>query len=124
MRSSRRVFLSTILSGFGAAPAAALGQGGLDQFAASGPPCSTSAKTTPAVPRDATFRTGSPRRASLIEPGGLGTRLTLSGTVAGVTCGRIAGAVIDFWQPDSHGRYDVGGFLLRGHQLTDARGNY
>ena len=81
---------------------------GLDQFSASGAACNDAGKTTPAVPRDATFKSGSPRRASLVETGS--PTLVLSGTVSGLTCGRIKDARVDFWHTDPAGVYDMQGY--------------
>ena len=36
----------------------------------------------------------------------------------------VAGARVDLWQADGEGRYDVAGFRLRGHQVTDAGGRF
>src|SRR5262245_48878068 len=63
-------------------------------------------KPTPAASDEATLRTGAPGRESLIEPGVLGQQLVLTGAVAGVVCGPIKHARIDFWQPDARGTYD------------------
>jgi protocatechuate 3,4-dioxygenase beta subunit len=50
--------------------------------------------------------------------------LTFTGTVTGVTCGRISGARVDVWHADANGKFDMTGFRLRGHQLTDAGGQF
>jgi len=127
---TRRVFLSrcaalpaaAVLGAFEAAPEAqGLGQFGGASVAA---PCKLDAKATPATPQSADFKPGSPARTSLVEPGVTGTRLALTGTVSGLTCGPIKGAVVDFWQADAGGVYDRGGFRLRGQQTTDANGRY
>lgn len=98
---------------------------GLDQFAAAvGPPCSDKEQPTPAVAHDATYKAGAPVRASLVETGVIGVPLAFSGTVTGVTCGRIKGATVELWQADAHGVYDTIGFRLRGKQLTDAQGQF
>ena len=98
---------------------------GLDQFAmAGGPPCSDDEKATPSVAADATYKPGAPVRATLVEPGLAGTPLALSGTVTGITCGRIKGATVEIWQADAKGVYDVAGFRLRGRQLTNADGAF
>ena len=97
---------------------------GLAQFSMSGPVCNDVTKTTPAVPRDATFKPGSPVKTSFFESGTTGTRLTLTGTVSGVTCGRIKGATVDFWQTDAAGVYDMTGYRFRGHQATNATGGF
>jgi protocatechuate 3,4-dioxygenase beta subunit len=70
------------------------------------------------------FRPNSPQRTSLLEPGVIGTSLMLSGRVLGTDCRPIPGALLDFWQADSGGRYDNEGNRLRGHQHTDAQGRY
>jgi protocatechuate 3,4-dioxygenase beta subunit len=97
---------------------------GLGQFAAGPPPCAPNEKTTPAAPEGPEFKKGAPRRTSLLDPGVTGAKLNLSGTVAGLTCGPIGGARLDFWQADANGVYDAAGFRLRGHQFTDATGAY
>jgi len=79
---------------------------------------------TPAVAADTTFKAGSPLRTSLRDAGTPGTPFVLTGSVSGLSCGRIKGADVDFWQADAHGVYDMTGFRLRGHQLTDAQGVY
>jgi protocatechuate 3,4-dioxygenase beta subunit len=98
---------------------------GLDQFAmAGGPPCSDDEKATPSVAADATYRPGAPLRTSLVEPGLAGTPLVLSGTVTGITCGRIKGSTVEIWQADAKGVYDTAGVRLRGRQLTNADGAF
>lgn len=99
-------------------------QGGLDQFGGATPDCAPNRDLTPALPADGTFRAGSPERTSLVEAGAPGQRFVLSGTVSGVTCGRIKGATVDVWQPDPSGRYDNTGYRYRGHVVTDAEGKY
>lgn len=102
------------------------GQQGLEQFAISAPPCKDG-DLTPAVKgltgNDA-FRAGAPARTSIADANEAGSRLTLTGTVIGLTCGRIKGARVDFWQADARGVFDPSGVRLRGHQLTDAEGRY
>ncbi|QLE76459.1 dioxygenase [Streptomyces rectiverticillatus] len=70
------------------------------------------------------FKPDSPERASLLEPGTRGTRLTVEGYVFGPTCRPVAHALLDFWQADDAGAYDSLGFRLRGHQYSDARGAF
>lgn len=125
---TRRVFLR---ASAGAAWALAMaGAGlralaqGLGQFAAGPPPCDPSRQPTPAVPAGANYKPGAPERTSLVEPGTAGTKIELTGTVSGVTCGPIKRAAMEFWQADAHGSYDTASFRLRGRQLTDANGAY
>ena len=97
----------------------------LEQFATGGPPCAPNTPVTRVVPRDSTFKAGSPARASLMAATTpVGTPLTFAGTVTGLTCGRVAGARVDVWQADPTGAYDMTGFGLRGHQLTDSQGQF
>jgi protocatechuate 3,4-dioxygenase beta subunit len=70
------------------------------------------------------FLPRSPLRASLLEPGIRGTRIVLTGRVLSTQCLRVANALLDFWHADDDGAYDVAGFRLRGHQLTDGDGRY
>ncbi len=70
------------------------------------------------------FTPNSPERASLIEAGVNGTRLTIAGTVLNTNCQPVARALVDFWQCDNAGVYDNAGYRLRGHQFTDTQGRY
>ena len=98
---------------------------GLEGFVTNaGPPCAPDEQLTPAVPPDSSYKKGAPLKSTLAEPGMAGTPLTLSGTVAGVTCGRIKGATVDVWQADAQGAYDTAGFRLRGRQITDGEGRF
>ena len=124
MTVSRRVFLALALPAGALARTGGLGAQGLEQFALSAPPCGDDPRATPQVPRDATFRAGAPARTSLVEPGMPGTRLRVSGSVTGLSCGRVQGARVDLWQADDRGVYDMTGYRLRGHQLTDANGGF
>ena len=65
-----------------------------------------------------------PRRADLREPGTGGETLALEGLVLGPDCAPLAGAAIDIWHCDEHGRYDNRGFRYRGHQFTDGAGAF
>lgn len=125
---SRRLFFRLSFAGALAAIGVRTKRGvsaqGLGQFTGGPPPCDPNAKTTPAAPQGAQFKTGSPGRVSLREPGMAGTKLVLTGTVSGITCGLIKQALVDFWQADARGAYDVAGYRLRGHQFTDAGGKY
>lgn len=124
MTLSRRQVLLAGLPVVAGWPAAALSAQGLEQFGTLAPPCIDDPRSTPQVPRNASYRDGAPARTSLVEPGMTGTRLTLSGTVTGLTCGRIKGAKIEIWHADARGAFDTAGYRLRGHQLTNAEGGY
>jgi protocatechuate 3,4-dioxygenase beta subunit len=127
MGFDRRTFLRALAGGLPAAwavTAARAQGGGLADFAMPSAACSDAATVTPAVPADATFKPGSPRRASLVDRGMTGTALLLSGVVTGVTCGPIKNAVVDVWQADARGLYDMAGYRLRGHVVTGERGEF
>ena len=70
------------------------------------------------------YKVCSPHRASLIEPGVTGTPLEITGRVFNEFGKPIPDAVVDFWQSDDKGNYDMAGMLLRGHVFTDANGVY
>jgi protocatechuate 3,4-dioxygenase beta subunit len=81
-------------------------------------------KATPGVSADANYKPDAPMRTAIIEPGQKGTPLELSGIVAGLSCGPIANAIVEFWQPDASGTFDPAGLNLRGRQRTDSTGRY
>ncbi len=70
------------------------------------------------------YKSGSPERTSLLEPGVQGARLVLTGRVLTTDHKPIPRARLDFWQTDGEGRYDSAGYRLRGHQFTDEAGRY
>ncbi len=70
------------------------------------------------------YKEGSPiKTGSFFE--GKGEKLILSGKVLNfIDCSPISGAILDFWQADSDGKYDNLGFDLRGKIVSDENGNY
>lgn len=88
------------------------------------PDCSKPASLTPTMTEGPYYKTGSPERASLIEPGMKGTRLSLSGYVLTSDCQPVKHALLDFWQANPQGKYDNNGYTLRGHEYTDDNGYY
>ncbi|MFJ2766324.1 carbohydrate-binding protein [Streptomyces sp. NPDC087300] len=70
------------------------------------------------------FKPNSPERSSLLEPGTVGVRLTVTGYVFTRACKPVSRALLDFWQADTNGNYDNTGFRFRGHQFTDANGAF
>src|SRR5579864_2977305 len=85
---------------------------------------STQLALTPTQIEGPYYKIGSPQRSSLIEPGITGTRLLLIGRVLNERGTPIPHALVDFWQSDERGNYDMLGTLLRGHVFTDAEGRY
>ncbi|MFI8947695.1 carbohydrate-binding protein [Streptomyces sp. NPDC053750] len=70
------------------------------------------------------FKPNSPLRTNLVTPGTAGTRLTVGGYVFGRDCVPLSGVLLDFWQADNAGAYDMAGYTFRGHQFTDATGAF
>src|SRR2546428_10613678 len=81
-------------------------------------------RVTPSVTEGPFYKSGSPQRASLLEPSMAGTKLVITGQVFSKSCAPVAGAWLDFWQADGRGAYDNAGYRLRGHQFTDSAGRY
>jgi len=88
------------------------------------PSCGEGAGPTAPQTEGPYFKPESPLRASLVEPGTKGTPMTLAGRVLLTDCTPVARALVDFWHADDDGEYDLSGYRLRGHQLTDAEGRY
>jgi protocatechuate 3,4-dioxygenase beta subunit len=70
------------------------------------------------------YRLFSPANAVLRQPGMPGTPLVLTGRVLTCKGKPLANTLVDFWHADDGGVYDLKGYTLRGHQFTDAAGNY
>jgi protocatechuate 3,4-dioxygenase beta subunit len=79
---------------------------------------------TPAQTEGPYFTPNSPLRKSIVPAGAGGTRLTLTGRVLSTAGRAINRALVDFWQADARGRYDNSGYRFRGHQFTNARGQF
>jgi protocatechuate 3,4-dioxygenase beta subunit len=67
---------------------------------------------------------GSPARTNVREPGVPGEPLIFRGKVVNIRGKAIEGAWVDIWQADGEGRYDIFGYRLRGHQMTDSEGRF
>lgn len=71
------------------------------------------------------YKEGSPikKEGEFFE--GKGEKLVVTGKVLNFfDCNPINGAILDFWQADSEGKYDNQGFNLRGKIVSDENGNY
>ncbi|MFI2783637.1 dioxygenase family protein [Streptomyces sp. ALB3] len=88
------------------------------------PACDDGDDPTPAQMEGPYFKPDSPLRTSLVAPGTSGTPLTVSGYVFGRACRPLPGVLLDFWQADARGSYDMSGFAFRGHQFTGADGAF
>ncbi len=122
-RFSRRALLgagsSAILAGL--APPLALAQQGLLPAT---PECRDGEEPTPRQTEGPFFTPNSPERASLVEEGTEGDRISLAGFVLDRRCRPVPGALLDLWHCDATGEYDNQGYRLRGHQFSDADGRF
>jgi len=122
--TSRREFLKAA-AGFSALVAAAR-----QADAAQAPPlrptpsCPAAAPPTERQTEGPYFKPESPLRASLLEPGIVGTKIVVTGMVLSTSCQPVARALLDVWHADERGGYDNAGYRLRGHQFTDDQGRY
>ena len=88
------------------------------------PACTAGQSSTSALAEGPFYTPNTPQRNVLYTSATKGKRLVLTGYVLTTDCTPVAGAVVDFWQADSNGKYDNDGFTLRGHHFTDANGVY
>ena len=81
-------------------------------------------KQTPPQMQGPFYTPLSPERHSLVEPKMKSPRLRLTGRVVDTACRPTPGAMLDFWQCDERGQYDTKGFILRGHQYANSKGEF
>lgn len=80
---------------------------------------------TPDVGAGPNHRPGAPYRAKLSPPLAKGTVLLVRGRVRAADSGEgISGVVLDAFQADARGEYDMEGFDYRARVLTDERGHF
>jgi catechol 1,2-dioxygenase len=70
------------------------------------------------------YRAYAPRRAVLAGLDEPGERFVVSGVVRDQRCKPVRGAILDIWQADAKGGYDLKEFHLRGTLKTDDEGRY
>ncbi|GGZ23526.1 carbohydrate-binding protein [Streptomyces nitrosporeus] len=88
------------------------------------PACDDGDDPTPPQMEGPYFKPNSPLRTSLVTSSTPGVPLTVSGYVFGRACRPVPGVLLDFWQADTNGAYDMAGFAFRGHQFTGADGSF
>lgn len=89
------------------------------------PACSdTDDDPTPSQTEGPYYTPNPPERASFMEPGMAGTRMTVTGLVLTTNCKPVARALLDFWHCDDTGQYDNAGYKLRGHFFSDEAGRW
>jgi protocatechuate 3,4-dioxygenase beta subunit len=106
------------------ATAAATGEATRTPIPLPPPTCSAPNAITPALTEGPYYKSNTPERTSLLEPGVNGVEIILTGYVVSLDCKPVAHAWLDFWQADGAGDYDNAGYRLRGHQFTDSAGRY
>lgn len=87
-------------------------------------PASCGAVATAANIEGPFYKRGAPHRSVLVDAADDGQRLALSGTVMTTRCEPLAGAIVDVWQANAKGDYDLDGFRFRGALTTDAHGRW
>lgn len=130
-RISRKTLLRAALAAGAAAPLLTGGTVALARDARSPgasltptPYCDDGDDPTPDQMEGPYFKPNSPLRTNLVTSGTAGTRLTVSGYVFGRNCAPLRSVLLDFWQADTAGAYDMAGYTLRGHQFTDSTGAF
>jgi len=89
------------------------------------PAASQSRPATPDVGTGPNHRPGAPFRAKLSPPLAEGTVLLVRGHVRDSATGQgVAGAVLDAYQADAAGHYDMDGFEYRARVSTDEQGYF
>jgi hypothetical protein len=128
----RRTFLRWCLAGPAAVALAASGAGGFGVGARRLLGGLAQAQTMPLTPacgdggdtvsntEGPYYKLYTPQRQDLREGVDTGVLLTLSGTVYGEDCRPVPSVLLDFWQADANGAYDLSGYRLRGHARTVA----
>jgi protocatechuate 3,4-dioxygenase beta subunit len=81
-------------------------------------------KLTPEETAGPFFRPDSPAKNNFREPGVSGTPARVTGFVLDPKGDPMSGVLLDFWHADDRGEYDFKGYRCRGHQFSDARGEY
>ena len=81
-------------------------------------------KPTPVEVLGPFFKKGAPNAANLRTPGDQGFPLRVAGKVVNTRGEKVEGAIVDMWQADHHGVYDVKGYRYRTKVATGAAAEY
>jgi protocatechuate 3,4-dioxygenase beta subunit len=109
-----------------------LATGALGMGATTAPALLLDAWATPAEPRPPTpsndvgpfYKRRAPERAVLRVEGDPGLPLSVAGTVWSARGAALPGAVIELWQADHRGHYDIDGHRYRARIPVDGTGSY
>jgi protocatechuate 3,4-dioxygenase beta subunit len=108
----------------GVPAALAMAAGGLVLLPPTLPRADAADDPTPGAVEGPYFKARSPERSVLREATTAGTPFLLTGRVVSTKGEPIAKALLDVWQTDGNGAYDLVGYAMRGHQLTADDGSY
>ncbi len=81
-------------------------------------------RPTPAEVLGPFFKKGAPNSPVLRAPGDPGIPLRVGGKVLNTHGALVAGARVDVWHADHHGKYDVQGYRYRAKLAPDEKGQY
>jgi len=70
------------------------------------------------------YKKGAPETRALTPPGAPGMSLAVSGRVLSARGDALPEAVVEVWQADHRGRYDLEGYRYRARRTCGAEGNY
>ena len=70
------------------------------------------------------YKRRAPRTTRLRAPGDAGFPLSVSGRVLDVGGNLVQGAILEIWQTDHLGRYDIDGYRYRATLIAGESGNY
>lgn len=88
------------------------------------PSCASGYEATPSTSAGPCFTPDSPRRDDITDGRYPGQELVVGGYILDRTCNPISGELIEVWQADPDGDYDLQGFHLRGHQYSVDNGRW
>jgi len=81
-------------------------------------------KPTPSQTAGPFYKPSSPQKRDLRSEMSRGKPIDLVGFVVDTRCRPLSDVLVEIWHADEAGQYDNSGFLLRGHQRTDAQGRW
>jgi protocatechuate 3,4-dioxygenase beta subunit len=88
------------------------------------PPVGEPLVPTPEETAGPFFKPNSPAKSNFRETGVNSTPVRLAGFVLNQKGDPATGVLLDFWHADDRGEYDFKGYRCRGHQFSDAGGEY
>ena len=84
----------------------------------------TPMRRTPTAPDGPYYIPDTPEKLTIAAPGTQGERMNFTGRVLRQDGTPIGGACIEIWHADGNGDYDNQNFNTRGHQFTNANGEF